>query len=327
MSLLDLGNLAEGLQKGLLNYQQQQDRKRQIQNEAQDRANKNLEFKASLKKQGLLPDDSGNLQYDPIEQTKRTVDAYDGMDKLAKSGYFPKYDEKGLLSGFSEDPNKFKEYQNARKNPLEEELTRARINELNSQSTKNLRDNLAANDGSDIVEGFVKTGNVKIGKQEEQKAREMQMSFNEFQQRMNSLKDAIDRNGLTSIPGEKKKELSSAYTDAGMSAKNAFKLGALSKDDYRLIEAALVDPTSLSVNAPKLFGGLDKKQVKDLLDKSIERARQSYTSQLAAYGLTPKKPNGLLGNSDVVSGIQKPEIKVIGNKQYKKVPGGWVEVE
>lgn len=138
MSLLDLGSLAEGLQKGLLNYQQQQDRKRQIQNEAQDRANKNLEFQASLKKQGLLKDDSGNLQYDPVEQTKRTVDAYEGMDKLAKSGYFPKYDEKGLLSGFNEDPAKFKDYQNARKNPLEEELTRAKINELNSQATKNL---------------------------------------------------------------------------------------------------------------------------------------------------------------------------------------------
>lgn len=138
MSLLDLGSLAEGLQKGLLNYQQQQDRKRQIQNETQDRVNKNLEFQASLKKQGLLKDDSGGLQYDPVEQTKRTVDAYEGMDKLAKSGYFPKYDEKGLLSGFNEDPAKFKDYQNARKNPLEEELTRAKINELNSQATKNL---------------------------------------------------------------------------------------------------------------------------------------------------------------------------------------------
>lgn len=323
MSLLDLGSLAEGLQKGLLNYQQQQDRKRQIQNEAQDRANKNLEFQASLKKLGLLKDDSGNLQYDPVEQTKRTVDAYEGMDKLAKSGYFPKYDEKGLLSGFNEDPAKFKDYQNARKNPLEEELTRARINELNSQSTKNLRDKLA--EGKLIPATSAENQGRAVASLGSLDA--LEKIINERKKLFGPQRGLLSKGKAYFELGQEGKLAKESEADIKRTAQEIGKYlegGKLAAGDdikYRSMLPGIGD--SPEVAKSKIEG------VRALIKR--KQAGELDALKTAGYNV-----GGLINNlqknslPNEVSAIQKPETKEVGGKVYRRVPGKsgiWAEEE
>lgn len=147
---------------------------------------------------------------------------------------------------------------------------------------------------------------------------------------LGSLKDLVSEHGTKIWPDETKTKMTGIYNDLKVQLKELANLGALTKDDLALVEGQLRDPTSIM----NLF---QDKGVLESIDQTLKNARARVESEATARGFTPqfldkeqavsktkgKGNNGLLSSEAVAA----PTEKTINGVKYKKVNGGWEEVQ
>lgn len=163
------------------------------------------------------------------------------------------------------------------------------------------------------VPGYERTGEVLPKDEEAMKFRKGTATANALGQKLQRMKELVKANGSFEWGGDGGTEMESLATEIQLLGKSPelYELGVLTGPDLSLLQKISADPSSLS----SLFtrDGSRQKQ----LDSQITSLEQKLGATADSLGYRKA------GETKDVA----PQTKVVGGKTYKKVPGGWEEVQ
>lgn len=145
------------------------------------------------------------------------------------------------------------------------------------------------------IPGLERTGDVRPSIPEASQLREGKASVESMITDLNELAQLVKKHGFETAPGEVKDRMGVLSSNITLNGKNAFKLGALSGSDIKLLEDLAQNPTSLWTvaknlgNSDNLISGYDK--FRELLKKGFETKARSmgYTGSIQSGKTVAKK--------------------------------------
>lgn len=149
---------------------------------------------------------------------------------------------------------------------------------------------------------FVKIGGKYVPAPDENRQKEATKIVGANDAMMSNLDQLIslrDKYGSETLPGPVKAEMQTIAANLQLSIKEAKQLGTLDKGAEKFMEKLVADPTSF---------GYVSDQYKALKSTQLREA----TQRLKSLGVDASSLES-----------QNAEVKTMGGKQYKKVPGGW----
>ena len=215
------------------------------------------------------------------QQQKQFDDALTAKTQMFERGLEHKTGERlggeQFKAATREDEQAFKSKESEEERALRERLAKE------AEKAKSARS--ASGGGKNQVPGMVYFGEYTPTEKDATEIKKKKAAWEDLDNSINRLSQAVNKYDLRVMPGAEKSELSSAYRDVQIKAKEAAALGAITGPDMDIITGQIPDPTSLTSSL-----SLDKKTLSTILQNQRKRAYDSFNNQSSAYGYKLKSP-------------------------------------